>query len=451
MSGPYRSGGPRPRRRQRCPSSAGRCSSRRRGAGARGTPTPSRGTAPDARAEDDALADTVLDVIVRRLEGQGAPAHQVWLPPLDRAPVAGPAAAGRCPATPGRGLHRGRVRAPGRLVVPLGLVDKPFEQRRDALYRDFSGAAGHMHDRRRPAVRQVDAAAHADRVVRAHPHPARGAVLRPGLRRRRHGVAGRTCRTWAGSPRGWTPSGCAARSPRWPASSTRREEFFRAHGIDSIATYRRRRAARRTARTSPGATSSWSSTAGATSDGLRGAGAGRPRHRRRAASATASTWCSRPPAPWRSGPPSRTSCSDRLELRLGDAMDSEFDRKVAANVPAGRTRAAARSRRSCTSWRRCRGSTAHAPAATSSEATARPGRGRSARHWQGPAAPGGPAAAAQAPRRPAAARASSSRSAGIAIGIDEDKPRAGLRRLRAPIRSSSSSARASPASPTCCG
>ena len=50
--------------------------------------------APAGRAaEDDALADTVLDVIVRRLEGQGPPAHQVWLPPLDERAAAGRAAA----------------------------------------------------------------------------------------------------------------------------------------------------------------------------------------------------------------------------------------------------------------------------------------------------------------------------------------------------------------------
>ena len=41
---------------------------------------------------------------------------------------------------------------------------------------------------------------------------------------------------------------------------------------------------------------------------------------------------------------------NRLELRLGDPMDSEFDRKVAANVPPA-CPAAASSRRSCTSWR----------------------------------------------------------------------------------------------------
>lgn len=46
-------------------------------------PEPRTATAPDT---DDALADTVIDVIVRRLEAQGPAAHQVWLPPLDSPP-----------------------------------------------------------------------------------------------------------------------------------------------------------------------------------------------------------------------------------------------------------------------------------------------------------------------------------------------------------------------------
>ena len=66
-----------------------------RGAGAGDVRRPGPGGAGSPQQpDDDALADTVLDVIVRRLEGQGPPAHQVWLPPLDEAPAAGPAAAG---------------------------------------------------------------------------------------------------------------------------------------------------------------------------------------------------------------------------------------------------------------------------------------------------------------------------------------------------------------------
>ncbi len=44
----------------------------------------------------------------------------------------------------GRGLTQPGYEGAGRLVVPVGLVDKPYEQRRDPLWVDFSGAAGHM-------------------------------------------------------------------------------------------------------------------------------------------------------------------------------------------------------------------------------------------------------------------------------------------------------------------
>ena len=76
-------------------------------------PDPAHVVAARTSAEDDALADTVLDVIVRRLEGQGLPAHQVWLPPLDRGADAGPAAAGaradRGPRAHARRSTRGRA------------------------------------------------------------------------------------------------------------------------------------------------------------------------------------------------------------------------------------------------------------------------------------------------------------------------------------------------------
>ncbi|MDB1089725.1 type VII secretion protein EccCa [Streptomyces sp. ACA25] len=88
----------------------------------------------------DAQAETVLDVIVRRLERQGPPAHQVWLPPLDSPPTLDQLLGG---ITGGPdGLRTGTAYPP--LSVPLGLVDKPFEQRREPLVPDFSGAAGHM-------------------------------------------------------------------------------------------------------------------------------------------------------------------------------------------------------------------------------------------------------------------------------------------------------------------
>jgi len=100
------------------------------------------GGEPD-RAATRGVPDTVLDVAVDRLVGRGPAAHQVWLPPLTAPPsldalfppLAVTADRGLCPAGwPGNGA----------LTVPVALVDRPFEQRRDLLWTDLSGAAGHV-------------------------------------------------------------------------------------------------------------------------------------------------------------------------------------------------------------------------------------------------------------------------------------------------------------------
>jgi DNA segregation ATPase FtsK/SpoIIIE, S-DNA-T family len=83
-----------------------------------------------------------LDVIVNRLVGQGPPAHEVWLPPLDT-PNSLDTLLPPLQPTEDRGLSSAGFFANGRLQVPLGIIDKPFEQRRDLLWADFSGAAGH--------------------------------------------------------------------------------------------------------------------------------------------------------------------------------------------------------------------------------------------------------------------------------------------------------------------
>ncbi|MFC8277578.1 type VII secretion protein EccCa [Streptomyces sp. NPDC057271] len=96
-----------------------------------------------ADAADGESAETMMDIILDRLEGQGAPAHRVWLPPLSAPPtldmllppLAPHPELGLCPAGwQGRGL----------LQVPVGLVDKPLEQLRDNLWADLSGAGGHV-------------------------------------------------------------------------------------------------------------------------------------------------------------------------------------------------------------------------------------------------------------------------------------------------------------------
>jgi ESX secretion system protein EccC len=83
-----------------------------------------------------------LDVMVGRLVGQGPPAHEVWLPPLDT-PNSLDTLLPPLQPTEDRGLSPVGFFGNGRLQPPLGLIDKPYEQRRDLLWADFSGAAGH--------------------------------------------------------------------------------------------------------------------------------------------------------------------------------------------------------------------------------------------------------------------------------------------------------------------
>ncbi|WAL65119.1 type VII secretion protein EccCa [Amycolatopsis cynarae] len=91
---------------------------------------------------DEATEPSELEVIVGRLVGQGPPAHEVWLPPLDE-PNSLDTLLPNLNPTEDRGLSPVGFFGNGKLQVPIGIVDRPFEQRRDPLWADFSGAAGH--------------------------------------------------------------------------------------------------------------------------------------------------------------------------------------------------------------------------------------------------------------------------------------------------------------------
>jgi S-DNA-T family DNA segregation ATPase FtsK/SpoIIIE len=142
VSGPHRSGG----------TAAGAAPASSTGVAAAGGPRPfaAEPVALPARAEPTGITGTspaagepsVLDIVVAKLRGQGPPAHEVWLPPLD----ASPSLDQLLPAlsvTGDRGLSPAGFAGNGRLVVPVGIVDKPYEQRRDLLWADLSGSAGH--------------------------------------------------------------------------------------------------------------------------------------------------------------------------------------------------------------------------------------------------------------------------------------------------------------------
>ena len=90
---------------------------------------------PDPVENDDTGA-TVLDVVIGRIAGRGMPAHEVWLPPLDKAPT--------LTRLLPRSVLSGGVDALSTLRAPIGIIDRPFDQRRDLLTVDLSGAAGHV-------------------------------------------------------------------------------------------------------------------------------------------------------------------------------------------------------------------------------------------------------------------------------------------------------------------
>jgi S-DNA-T family DNA segregation ATPase FtsK/SpoIIIE len=98
------------------------------------------GGPPVVAEAEERPAPTVLDTMIAALTGDGPPAHRVWLPPLDTPPPLD-AVLGAVTPRPGRGLA-----APdgGALRVPVGLVDRPYQQRRDPLVLDLSGSAGHL-------------------------------------------------------------------------------------------------------------------------------------------------------------------------------------------------------------------------------------------------------------------------------------------------------------------
>lgn len=91
---------------------------------------------------EEAVEPSELDVIVSRLIGQGPPAHEVWLPPLNE-PNSLDTMLPNLNPTDDRGLSPVGFFGNGRMQVPLGIVDRPYEQRRDLLWADFSGGAGH--------------------------------------------------------------------------------------------------------------------------------------------------------------------------------------------------------------------------------------------------------------------------------------------------------------------
>jgi S-DNA-T family DNA segregation ATPase FtsK/SpoIIIE len=290
---------------------------------------------PDPEPEVPATPEeesSLLDLAVERMVGHGPAAHQVWLPPLD-VPDTLDELMGDLTEDAELGLVSPRWRRLGGLVVPLGTVDRPREQRRDTFTVDLGGASGHVavvggpRSGKSTLLRTVVASM----SLTTTPLESQFYVLDFG---------GGTFAPLADLPH---VAGVGTRAEpdvvrRIVAEVTgvvdRREAYFRAQGIDSIETYRSRR---RTGRVDDGygdvflLVDGWG-TLRADFDDLemeiqqlstRGLTFGLH------VVAGASRW-----ADFRAA--MRDLFGTRIELRLGDPMDSEIDRRIAALVPANR-------------------------------------------------------------------------------------------------------------------
>ena len=276
--------------------------------------------------------ETLLDVAVDHMLGHGPEAHQVWLPPLD-VPDSLDELMPDLVEDPQLGLVSPQWRALGGLVVPLGTVDRPREQRRDTLTVNLTGAAGHV-------------------AVVGGPRSGKSTLLRTILTSMSLTTTPQESQFFVLDFGGgtFTPmsdlphvSGVGTRSEpdvvrrilaEVQGVVDRREGYFRANGIDSIETYRSRRAQ---GRVDDGygdvflVIDGWNTLRSDFDDleltvqQLASRGLTFGLH----VIAATPRW-----ADYRAA--MRDVFGTRLELRLGDAMDSEIDRKVAALVPTGR-------------------------------------------------------------------------------------------------------------------
>jgi DNA segregation ATPase FtsK/SpoIIIE, S-DNA-T family len=260
---------------------------------------------------------SVLEVVVDRLSGYGPQAHEVWLPPLGASPP----------------LDAVLAEAPPRaaLTVPVGSIDRPFEQRRTPLVADLSGAAGNVavvgapQSGKSTALRTLITAL----AVTHDPGMTQFYCLDFG------GGALASMRNWphVGSVAGRADGELARRMiSRVEAIIRSRAERFGGHGIESMAHYRQLKARRDPACDRFGdvflVVDGWAvlqrevDSAEQSISTVAAEGLSYGVH----VIVSASRWAEFRPA-------LRDQMGTRLELRLGDPADSELDRRRAREVP----------------------------------------------------------------------------------------------------------------------
>jgi len=275
---------------------------------------------PVTRAAGVLPVCTILRAVLDRISEQGPPAHRVWLPPL-----------GAAPAVDTLLSHPGSATAD--LVVPLGIVDCPFEQRRPPLMVDLSGAAGNVafvgapQSGKSTALRTLVtalAATHDPGQVQFYCLDFGGGAL-SSVRVLPHvgAVAGRA-----------EPQLIGRLIAELESVVRCREALFRQHGVDSIARYRQLRAQQDAAsETDPFGdvflvVDGWASLRQdfgsleepITALAVQGLSFGVH------VVLSASRWAELRPQ-------LRDQIATRIELRLGDPAESELDRKRAHQVP----------------------------------------------------------------------------------------------------------------------
>jgi S-DNA-T family DNA segregation ATPase FtsK/SpoIIIE len=189
--------------------------------------------------EQQPSGESIMAAMVSRLVGKGPAAHQIWLPPLDEPPTVDQL------LTP-LGVHPERGLCPvgwggnGQLIVPVAIVDKPFEQRRDLLWADLSGAAGHAIVVGAPQSGKSTMLRGLVSVLALTHTPAEAQFFLLDM-------GGGALGPLAGLPHvsGYATRRDAQRCRRLVAEVVtllaEREQFFAANGIDSVAGFRARR------------------------------------------------------------------------------------------------------------------------------------------------------------------------------------------------------------------
>ena len=279
-------------------------------------------TEPRPQAAEHTPSRTLFQTVVERLADHGTPAHRVWLPPLAGSP------------TLDMLIPRDDRHSP--LTVPIGIVDCPYEQRREPLVAELAGAEGNIavvgapHSGKSTVLRTLVmalATTHSPSDVQFYCLDFGGGAL-SSLRSLPHvgSVAGRL-----------DVEVCRRTVVVMESLMRTREAQFRRLGIDSMADYRRRRAADHTDAAEDRfgdvflVVDGWA-TLRQEFDRLEGpitALAAQGLSFGIHVAIAASRWAEIRPA-------LKDQIGTRIELRLGDPADSEMDRKRARQLSGSR-------------------------------------------------------------------------------------------------------------------